>query len=204
MRQQRQGPAAAYRGYTLQLNQENQSFVASNLQTIYLQSLPIYSVGAGATTVKIYDLDTETEVFSSAATFAAGWNIVTVNTTFSYRRLYVCYDATAITSVGQDIEKLKQAVLYNGEGFGYYYLSYPYATGNIEIKGATSTIADKFNITYGSDTFGASGLFSVLCSFDGLICNNLSVFETAFWYLLGSELMFETSIQRQIKFIHYA
>ncbi len=30
-----------------------------------------------------------------------------------------------------------------------------------------------------------------MCSFDALVCNNLSAFETAFWYLLGSELMYE-------------
>lgn len=187
----------SYRGFTLELNQENQSYVPSNLQSIYIQTLPIYSDYAGAVLVKIFDLDTETQVYSSSETFVAGWNNVSILSTFSYRRLYVVYDSTNINSVNLDIEKLKQAVLYNGE-YQYYYLSYPYSTGNIQIKGATSTIADPFNITYGSDTFGMSGMFSVLCSFDALICNNLTVFETAFWYLLGSELMYERAFSDRL------
>jgi hypothetical protein len=177
-----------YRGYTLELNREDHDYVASNLQSIYIQTLPLYLSGAVNTTVKIYDLDTETELFSLAVTGAAGWNTVRVDETFTARRLYVVYDATNVTSVEQDITKLKQAVLYNGSD--YHCLCYG-SSLNIEIRGASSTIADKYNITFGEDTFGLSGVFSVLCSFDSLICNNLSTFETPLWYLLGAEFCFE-------------
>lgn len=188
---------ASYRGFTLELNLENQSAVPSNLQSIYIQYLTVYSNYAGSVTVKIFDLDTETQIYTSAQTFIVGWNQVSILQTFAYRRLYVVYAATNIISVNLDIEKLKQAVLYNGE-YPYYYLNYPYFSQSIQIKGATSTIADPFNITYGSDTFGMSGIFSVLCSFDALVCNNLTVFETAFWYLLGSELMYERAFSDRL------
>jgi hypothetical protein len=180
--------AAEYRGYTLELNREESDFVASNLQSQYIQTLPLYLPGALNTTVKIYDLDTETQLFSLVVTGASGWNIVRVDETFTARRLYVVYDATLINSVEQDIEKLKQAVLYGNDG---PYLCYSYSNLNVEIRGASSTIADKFNITYGNDTFGLSGLFSITCSFDALICNNLSVFETPLWYLEAAEFCFE-------------
>jgi hypothetical protein len=181
--------ATEYRGYTLELNRENDEYVASNLQSQYIQTLPIYLSGAVNTTVKIYDLDTETQLFSLAVTGVQGWNIVRIDETFTARRIYVAYDATTVTSVEQDITKLRQAVLYGNDGNSC--LCYSYSNLNIEIRGASSMIADKFNITYGNDTFGLSGLFSVLCSFDALICNNLQVFETPLWYLEAAEFCFE-------------
>jgi hypothetical protein len=177
-----------YRGYVLELNREDDDYVASNLQSIYIQTLPLYLSGAVNTTVKIFDLDTEAELFSLDVTGVSGWNTVRVDETFTSRRLYVVYDATNVTSVEQDITKLKEAVLYNGSE--YHCLCYS-GNINIEIRGASSTIADKYNITFGEDTFGLSGVFSVLCSFDSLICNNLTVFETPLWYLEAAEFCFE-------------
>jgi hypothetical protein len=181
--------ATEYRGYTLELNRENDIYVASNLQSQYIQTLPLWLPGAINTTVKIYDLDTELELFSLAVTGASGWNTVRVDSTFTARRLYVVYDATAIASVEQDISQLRQAVLYGNDG--NYCLCYSSSNVNLEIRGASSTIADKFNITYGNDTFGLSGILSILCSFDALICNNLSTFEMPFAYTACSEFCFE-------------
>jgi hypothetical protein len=181
--------ATEYRGYTLELNREGNDYAASNMQSVYIQTLPLWLPGAVNSTVKIYDLDTETELFTKAVTGVSGWNTVRVDQTFSANRLYVAYDSTLVNSTGQNISKLKQAVLYGNDS--NYCLCYSWTNLNIEIKGAKSTIADKFNITYGNDTFGLSGIFSVLCSFDNLICNNLSVFETPLWYLEGAEFCFE-------------
>ncbi len=181
--------AAEYRGYTLELNRENDLYVASNLQSQYVQTLPLWLPAAVNTTVKIYDLDTQTELFSVAVTGAAGWNIIRVDDTFSARRLYVVYDSTLVDSVEQDISKLRQAVLYGNDD--NYCLCYSWSNLNLDIRGASSTIADKFNITYGNDTFGLSGVFSVLCSFDALICNNLSTFEMPLAYMECSEFCFE-------------
>jgi hypothetical protein len=183
------GMDTEYRGYTLELNREGHDYVASNMQSIYIQTLPLWLPSAINTTVKIYDLDTETQLFTRSVTGASGWNTVRVDETFTAQRLYVVYDSTLIDSTGQDISKLKQAVLYGNTGD--YCLCYSGSSLNIEIRGANSTIADKFNITYGNDTFGLSGVFSVLCSYDALICNNLSTFETPFWYLCAAEYCFE-------------
>jgi hypothetical protein len=179
--------ATEYRGYALELNREEDDYVASNLQSIYIQTLPLYLSGAVNTTVKVFDLDTETQLFTLDVTGVSGWNTVRVDQTFTARRLYVVYNATNVTSVEQDITKLKQAVLYNDTDHCLCYSG----NINIEIRGASSTIADPYTITYGEDTFGLSGIFSVLCSFDSLICNNLSVFETPLWYLEAAEFCFE-------------
>jgi hypothetical protein len=175
--------ATEYRGFVLELNREDENYVASNLQNIYLQTLYLYLPDAVNSTIKVYDLDTETELKTSALTGTFGWNTISVLVNYDYRRLYVCYDSTSVNSIEQDITLLKDAVLFNG--------SYKTDFGNIEIRGASSTIADKFNITYGNDTFGLTGIFSVVCTFDNLICNNISTFETALLYCLGTELMFE-------------
>lgn len=181
--------ATEYRGYVIELNRENDIYVASNLQSIYIQSLYIYLPAAVNTTVKIYDLDTETQLFSLAVTGALGWNTVAINDTFAARRIYVAYDASVVDSVEQDISDLRYAVLYPDSNT--HCLCYSWGNQNVEIRGASSTIADKFTITHGDNTFGLGGLFSITCSYDALICNNLSTFETALWYLEGSEFCFE-------------
>lgn len=177
-----------YRGFTLELEREGQDYVSSNLQVINIQYLNLYLAAPVNTTVKIYDLDTETQLFSLAVTGAIGWNQISVLSTFAARRILVVYDATLVDSVTLDITKLSNAVKYHND---YYYLNYSYLNGNIEIRGALSTIADKYTITNANDTFGLSAIFNIYCSYEAMICNNLSVFENAFWYLLGIELMNE-------------
>jgi hypothetical protein len=179
--------AAEYRGFVIELNREDQDYVASNLQSIYIQTLYIYLSEVVNTTVKIYDLDTETQLFSQAVTGVLGWNTIAVNNIFTARRIYVAYDATNVTSVTQDIAKLRQAVLYGGDTC----LCYSWGNQQVEIRGASSTIADKFTIVNGDDTFGLGGIFSIKCSYDALICNNLDTFETALWYLEAAEFCFE-------------
>jgi hypothetical protein len=181
--------AAEYRGYTIELNREDSDYVASNLQSIYIPSLPVYIPGTLNTTVKIFDLDTREELKSVSVTGVEGWNTVAINETYVARRLYVVYDSSLIDSVEQDISKLRQAVQFS-DGGGYC-LCYSYSNLNVEIRGASSLISDKFDITYGDNTFGLSGLFSIKCSYDSLICNNLDTFETALWYLEGAEFCFE-------------
>lgn len=178
-----------YRGFTIELNRESNDYVASNLQSIYIQSLYLYLPGAINTTVKIYDLDTETELDSISVTGVSGWNTIAVNETYTARRIYVAYDSTLVDSVTQDITKLRQAVLYGNTGCSC--LCYSYSNQNVEIRGASSSISDKYNIDFGNNTFGLSGIFSIQCSYDSLVCNNLDTFETALWYLEAAEFCFE-------------
>lgn len=179
--------AAEYRGYTIELNQEGSDFANSNMQVIFIKSLPLYLSTAQNTTIKIYDLDIETEIYTSTVTGSQGWNIVSINEYFTENRIYVVYDSTTIDSNQQDITKLMN---YNS-GSGCDCLCYDFNNSEFRIRGAKSLISDKFDISYVNDTYGLSGLFSIQCSYDSIVCNNLPVFETALWYLLGAEFCFE-------------
>ena len=61
-----------------------------------------------------------------------------------------------------------------------------------EIKGIEfPDLADLSSFTTGDDTFGLSAIYSLTCSYEHLICENRNVLKTAYWYLLGLELIIE-------------
>lgn len=175
-----------YRGYTVELNESGSDYANSNMQSIYVSTLPLYLSEAKNTTVKIFDLDTETEIYTKDVTGVQGWNSVVINQIFSENRIYIVYDSTEIDSTELSISKLMN---YNSSGCGC--VSYDFNGNEFIIKGAKSAIGDIYNIEYGSNIFGLSGIFSVQCSYDSIVCNNLPVFETALWYLEGAEFCFE-------------
>ena len=49
-----------------------------------------------------------------------------------------------------------------------------------------------------SNIYGLSAIFSVVCNWDALVCQNKSVFSRAYWYLLGIEMMTETLYSSKI------
>lgn len=169
--------ATDYRGFILELNNVNDTLVSSNLQVIYIQKLSLYLTGAQNTTLKVFDLDLGTTLFSSALTGSSGWNEVNVNTIFSARRIFVCYDATNVTSTDFSTTDLENFECFCNCG--------------IDIEGASSTIAAPTTITEGDNAFGLSAVFSVQCKYDNLVCNNREVFTQPFLYCLGIELMTE-------------
>lgn len=178
-----------YRGFTVELNRETDDYVASNMQLIHIQSLFLYLSIAQTTTIKVYDLDTLTEIDSIKVDGEEGWNTVSVNGNYNSRRIFVGYDSFSIDSVTQDITKLSQAVKY-GTISDDYCLCFSYSNQNVEIRGAKSDLND-VSPEFGNNTFGLSGLISIKCSYEGLVCNNLDTFETALWYLEASEFCFE-------------
>jgi len=185
----------SYRGYTLELLRETESFSGSNLQAINVATVEIFSDFAGAVRVRIFDADQSTELFNTEATFVTGWNTVTVGETYLVKRIFVNYDTTNITSVTQNINKLRSAV-DPCIGCSTNRFAFHAHDCNVEIRGASILIADVVEnaplaLTYGDDTFGTGGVFSICCSFQNLICNNKKVFTEALWYVLGIELMKE-------------
>lgn len=179
-----------YQGFTAQLNLENQSFVDSNLQQFYINSIAVFLSTAVNTTIKIFDTEQNIEIASQSVTGSAGWNVVNFVTFYNPRRIFVAYDATLVTGVELDITKFPQKG-HNSSGisssscFGFDGICNSF----LKIKGATATIADPFTITEGNNTFGLTGIFGVTCTFERLICNNLRTFENAWMYLLGSVTM---------------
>ena len=178
------------------LNRTDEDFAWSNLQTYRIQDVSLYFTSTDATTIKVFDLETGTELFTKAinAPVAIGWQTITILQEFTSREIFVAYDATNLNGVSQDIEKLENAVNRNQDGCNYWCINCGSGNMNAELRGATATIATNIQeaaLTTGDDAFGLSVKWSVVCSYDSFVCNNKEEFTRAFWYLLGAELMLE-------------
>ncbi|MGR3220322.1 MAG: hypothetical protein ACUZ8H_10985, partial [Candidatus Anammoxibacter sp.] len=188
---------AFYRGFTLEFDRTDDNFAFSNLETLYIQTLSLYFTSLNATTIKIYDILTGTELYTQAisAPTSIGWTTIDVYQTFSERRLFIAYDATLLTGVSFDVVDLRNAVNRSQDGCTVAcYSCGGSSLTNAELRAGQATIATTItesDITFGDDLFGLSGVWSVICSFDSLVCNNKEPFTTSLWYLLGIELMNE-------------
>jgi hypothetical protein len=188
--------AAQWRGFTIELNQSTDTVVNSNLQLLSVQTFNLYLPGALNTTAKVFDLDTGEELFTKAVTGAAGWNTIQVNTIFSARRIFCCYDATLIASSLLDLSTFDLQT-FNGAGLDCGctndYLWYFWGRGcSARVQGALSAkTATVTSVTSGLNTYGMSGIFSVKCGYDNVVCWNKEHFATALLYCLGAQLMTE-------------
>lgn len=188
-------PASAqYRGFTYELKWASDVFFKpSGLQTTWVKELNYYAAVAGDVTLYIFDLDLNKQIYTKIVTMVVGWNRIPVYQNFSAYRMFFCYDATNINSVYQELnywpEELTNEVVHT------IYQWYGFEV-NGWLRGFTSSIVAPLNfnaspIAQGNNTFGLSAVFSLMCGFENVVCNNLKAFELAFWYLLGVELMIE-------------
>lgn len=171
--------SAEYRGTTIELNQSGDVTVYSNFQVIFIQTIKIYVPSAETFNVKIYDLDTEAELYtSSQTTTSAGWLDVNINDYFlGSRRIFVAYDCTSINSVKLDIDPHNLNCFEKCES---------------RVRGGYATTGDPYTVTSDPyNTHGMSLIFSIQCKNDVVACNNKHLFANALQYLLGSELLFE-------------
>lgn len=173
------GAAAKYRGFLMELNEANDEIVYSVIQAIHIQDIKVY-IPSGTPTfnVKVYDLDTGTELWSSSETATgSGWHSVNVNEYFRVRRIFVCYDATSIDSVKLDIEDHELDNCYRCRA---------------EIRGASSSTGTPTTLTEDVyNTFGLSAVVSVRCVWDTLVCNNKEIFAQSLLYRLAIEFVNE-------------
>lgn len=182
-----------WRGFTIELApQSTNHYVASAFQSIYIKELRLFlkDVVVGAIALKVFDLDSG-EVLGTytIAEPAQGWNTVTVNTGFNHYRLFVAYDATLVNSAYQavPIQSLNSFCDCACDLYG----------DDCEARirgGISSALSDTLtndDISYDLNTYGLSGIFTIGCTYENLICNNRQVFATSLWYLMGVELMIE-------------
>ncbi len=185
--------APQYRGITLTLDRQDENFAYSNLQTIRVQDVSLFFNVNAATTIKVFDLETGTELFTKdvAAPGSTGFQTITILREFTAREIFVAYDATLLSSVEQDLQKLKNAVNRTQDGCTFFCIDCGGTNRNAEIRGATSAITTTVvedDLTTGDNAFGLSAKWSVTCSFDTFVCNNKEAFSRALWLLLGIEL----------------
>lgn len=177
--------SSGLKGFTIELSDEP-DFTPSPLTYIHVQTLFFYADAADAAetkTITIWDLNTGTQLYTTTKVLAAGWNTIPVNQSFtnSFNRVPLqifCAINTANTSVYSMTPPSDIAINCCG------------ARVRAASTAETSAITES-DLTFGSDTAGLSGIFSVNCAWDGLVCTNKEPFTRAYWYLLGVELMTE-------------
>lgn len=177
-----------YSGFTIELVDEGViDFRPSALTYISIQTLQFYADAADATevkTVKIWDIETGAELFTTSVTLVAGWNTIQVNTklTGSFNTLpksvFCGISSSALSVYEMDVPSSVSA------------------TGccQARVRGAyTSQTSDVTSdeLTFTDNTYGLSAVFNVQCAWDGMVCQNKDLFARAYWYCLGVELLTE-------------
>lgn len=192
-------PINQYRGFTYELKLKNQ-LRRSNYQALNVQKLRLYLLQAGNVTLKIVDLDTATVLWTKQIIGVSGWNIIEVNEKFTNQRLFFGYDdANTIQAVSLPINN------YNADWFNtMFYSIYGYGYSVAMLRGAITNDKTQFNqetqvlYTQSDDTYGLSAIFSLVCVYDFLICDNKDLFTNALWYLLGAELAIEVQFSNRL------
>ena len=192
-------PAAQLRGFSIELRLASW-YKPSSLQSISVQSLSIYLLAAQTSVViKVIDIETNNLLDTFTVNNAVeGWNTIQVNKKYAVQRLFVGYDATNIESVDFQI--------INPIGtFALQTINEIYGWGNAEgyVRGA-----ETFNpayipqgLNYGYNTYGLSGVLSLVCSWDNFICKNIELWGQPLLYLLGKELMIEAIASTRFNWI---
>lgn len=175
-------PTAEYRGFSIELDDANSGTAPSVFQSIHIQNLDLYlKVAQNPVTIKIVDLDNGEELKVISLNGQVGWNRIAVNESFDRFRVGVIYECSTISSpfsgLPWDNDLSCNCVCTDFCGCCSVVKG---------IKGTSLTAFEQEN-----NTFGMSGVFTVKCSFDNLVCNSKETFATALFYLLGHELMIE-------------
>jgi hypothetical protein len=183
-----------YRGFSAEANLTSDAWSVSNLQGISWQSLSLYlsSVPASPIVLKIWDMETGEVLWSKTVNNAsnpvsAGFNVISVNKIFMPAlRLFAGYDSTEIDSV---LLNVNPSLSSSFQGCCCRIWG---CSCEAHIRGAQTIVnTDPTLLSYGSNSYGLSGVFSVICSFEPLICNNKKQFDNSLWYFLGAEMMIE-------------
>lgn len=184
-----------FRGYSVECNLQNtEPFTISALQGVSWQSLSLYlkAVPASEFVVKIVDMDTKeilwTKTLNNVANpVTTGWNNITVNEIFySAYRLFACYDGAEIEAPFLEIDHSLSSSLCGciSSAWGCDCDAY--------IRGAKSTTkTDPDNLSYSENSYGLTGVFSIICTYQPLVCDNKRLFDSALLYMLGEELCIE-------------
>lgn len=179
--------ANQYRGFTIELNSASDQYVSSNLQIISIDRISYYNAAANqaALVFRVFDLDTGVQIDTFTCDVISGWNQINYKKKFNTlstdypKRVFISFDGGVNSSPTLTLP---------------YSLDYAYLGGSAVIRGATATVAATIKdtqLTTGTNVYGLSANITIGCSWEALICQNTELFETAFWYLCGIELMNE-------------
>ena len=164
-------PTLATYGFTIEYETMDTGYVPSPLSYIHIQQIKFYSEISGTYALDFINIDSNQTVQSISVTINPGVNIIEVNTTFTnVARLFV--------GIGLD------------GGLDYTSIKAP----SVEIGCCGAMVRGAWfdgSFHFTQDLYGFSPIFTVGCSWDGLICQNKNIFSRAFWYLTGIEVLTE-------------
>lgn len=161
-------------------------YVDSVFKKLYVQILPIYCTEEVAgVDVFVIDLYTGTELDKINLDAEIGWNYLRINKQYDSRKIFIGYDASKLDGVELSLQDLNSCSGYCDDWH------------HSEIMGAEIN-ATNYNCVKGYNSFGLSGIFSINCTYDALVCNNKNLFKDALWYMLGVETMAEKIFSSRI------
>lgn len=166
-------PNNTYYGFSMEYDTMDTGYVPSPLTYMHIQQINFYSEISGNLTFDFIDIDSKNTLYSINTNINIGMNLIEVNTTF--------------TNVGRLFIGL---VIPQNDDYTSIKAPSNYWTGccGVLVRGA---LYYDHVFSFGQELFGFSPIFTIGCSWDGLICQNKNIFSRAFWYLLGIEILTE-------------
>lgn len=171
-------------GFTVKMFSEVEDYPTSLMSAIHGQQLFFYSnAGGSAVTVKIFDLSNGTVLFTHSFTSTLGWNTIEVNQTFHNNfsdnsiSLYCCALTGALATTGKEVETLN--IVHDC---------------SLVFKGATSALTSGItddDVDTGTNSYGLSGIFSSVCTWEALLCQNKNAATVSKAYHLAIEILNE-------------
>jgi len=164
-------------GFTIELTPyQNYEYVPSPLNAIHIQELNFYALSpAFQVYFFVTNIDTYEVLFSKQVDIVAGWNNIQINQTFAVPRI-------ACTTTKATFPFFQNTDLPNNHTVS--------SCCQVQINGFESP-AEYTIQKFTSNTYGLSGIFNVVCTWDNLICQNKNIFARPLWYLMGIELLTE-------------
>jgi len=185
---------ASWRGFQVNIGvvPSNSGMIETMLQHISVQSLSLYlnaDMGPySPIAVKIVDQETGSDLDTfTIFEGTQGWNEIKVNKRYRTTGIVCVYDASNVDTHNLPLQQGSVTSCLSCAQLIYGVSCSAYLTGVESID-----LSDANSFTIGQELFGLTGVFSIGCSFDGIVCDNKEVFGNALLYAMGVELMVET------------
>jgi hypothetical protein len=176
-------PASAeYVGFSIELIDANYEYVPSPLASIHIQQIVFYADQTYTPAqFRVIDIDTNETLGIYSQDVSMGKNIIEINTTFHNLYINPSWRLGVVVNVNSVTNLLDLILPYSRSMM---------SCCDLRLQGYSLDIDTNVS-SFGSNTYGMSGIFSVVCNWDALICQNKILFSRAWWYLLGIEMLTE-------------
>jgi hypothetical protein len=166
----------------------------SKYSKLYIKNLYVYSLVVETTVLRVYDAQDGEQLYEQEIDLSVGFNTIQVEQDFGLRfrntELLIVVDCTNVDTIKTDSEYYhfwgQDSCGCNFNNFGHS--DYP------EIIPATLPYGENpinDNIDTSAHGKGVWIDASLICSVDEFICQNKGLLKTAWWYLLGREVLTE-------------